>query len=457
MIRFNCKNCGQKIKVPHQLAGKKGRCPKCKQVIVIPSAEVPAKEPSTIKFRCPSCGQKIGLGPEYAGKRVRCAKCKKPLIVPQAPSRAERPAVKDETEVLRAGQEQRITEEDFFGGPEGTDELRLAEPDVPSIAKETEQSPAYAGQLAQPGSFVQTGLREDQPKKKHSIIFIAAVCIVALLLMGIAVRYFFIGTRTSESEIEASFPEVQKFAEDYIYLLNRGEIDKAIKLLSPQLQTDAEKSELERLVKYLNRSDIKQLNCRATNLEEHPEGKQFYLYYRFRYEDGNHRIVVSVLKTDEESSVSGIAVQEPFGNTISIGPHSFAELRGTAIAASAAKIQSFFTRFFCGLAIVILIACLVQVISMWIVFEKAGEPGWAVLVPGYNMWVLAEVGDKPGWLGLLMFFSGFIPYVGLLIGLVLSFVISIGVARAFGRSAGFGVGLALVPIVFYPILAFTSD
>ncbi len=94
---------------------------------------------------------------------------------------------------------------------------------------------------------------------------------------------------------------------------------------------------------------------------------------------------------------------------------------------------------------------------MWNVFQKAGEPGWAVLIPIHNMWVLAEVGNKPGWLGLLLFFSGFIPYVGPLVGLVLSFVISIGVARAFNRGAGFGVGLALVPIVFYPILAFASD
>ncbi|MBA7690233.1 hypothetical protein ES703_98757 [subsurface metagenome] len=278
-----------------------------------------------------------------------------------------------------------------------------------------------------------------------------------VLLVGIVFWSFISDSDTSESEIAAGLPKVQKFAEDYIYLLNRGEINKAKTLLSPQLQIDAEKSELEKLAEYLSRSDIEELDCRATNLEEHPEGNQFYLYYKFRYEDKSQRIVVSVLEIDEELSIAGVAVQEPFGNTISIGPRSFEELRHTAIATSVARIRSIFTRFFCGCAVVILVACLVQAISVWIVFEKAGEPGWAVLVPGYNMWVLAEVGDKPGWLGLLMFFSGFIPYVGLLVGLVLSFVISIGVARAFGRGAGFGVGLALVPIVFYPILAFTSD
>jgi hypothetical protein len=388
--------------------------------------------------------------------------------VPQAPSQAERPPVKDETEVLRAGQEQHPADAGIWGDLASTDELLLEKPKAPSPEEHLQLSPLdqasdelqlseYPGQLSQPVSSAQTGPIELKPRKKRSTIIIVCACVLLVLLAGIVLWSFTSDSDTSESEIEASFPKVQKFAEDYIDLLNRGEIDKAIKLLSPQLQTDVEKTEFERLVKYLSRSDIEQLRCRATNFEEHPEGNQFYLYYRFRYENENQHIVVSVSEIDEDLSVAGIAMREPFGNTISIGPRSFAELRYTAIATSVARIQSIFTRFFCGFAVVILVACLVQAISMWIVFEKAGEPGWAVLVPGYNMWVLAEVGDKPGWLGLLMFFSGFIPYVGLLVGLVLSFVISIGVARAFGRGAAFGVGLTLVPIVFYPILAFTSD
>jgi hypothetical protein len=211
------------------------------------------------------------------------------------------------------------------------------------------------------------------------------------------------------------------------------------------------------LAKYLSKSDIKELDCRSTNFEEHPEGNQFYFYYSFRYENERHRLVLSVLEIDEELRIGGIAVREPFGNTISIGPRSYAELKDIAFAATLAKFKSVFTKFFCGFMVVILLAGLLLVVSMWIVFDKAGEPGWAVLIPGYNMWVLAEVGDKPGWLGLLMFFSGYIPYVGPLAGLALSFVISIGVARAFGRGIGFGVGLTLVPIVFYPILAFARD
>jgi len=49
MIKFRCKNCGRKFSVPEIQAGKKGKCPKCKNVVVVPSAETagPTTEQST--------------------------------------------------------------------------------------------------------------------------------------------------------------------------------------------------------------------------------------------------------------------------------------------------------------------------------------------------------------------------------------------------------------------------
>lgn len=118
-----------------------------------------------------------------------------------------------------------------------------------------------------------------------------------------------------------------------------------------------------------------------------------------------------------------------------------------------------------GIFLLALVLGLVQIVSLWIVFEKADQHGWAILIPFYSAWVWAEVGDKPGWWGLLVVFSGSIsgvipfigPYLGLLIGFALSLVISIGIAKTFGRGAAFGIGLCFVPFVFYPILAFVSD
>ena len=49
-----------------------------------------------------------------------------------------------------------------------------------------------------------------------------------------------------------------------------------------------------------------------------------------------------------------------------------------------------------------------------------------------------------------------IPFAGPLIGLLLGLFDSIRLAKAFGKSGGFGVGLALLAIIFLPILAFGS-
>jgi len=39
VIRFRCKHCQQRITVPKIYAGKKAKCPKCKNIIVVPKAE----------------------------------------------------------------------------------------------------------------------------------------------------------------------------------------------------------------------------------------------------------------------------------------------------------------------------------------------------------------------------------------------------------------------------------
>ena len=100
-------------------------------------------------------------------------------------------------------------------------------------------------------------------------------------------------------------------------------------------------------------------------------------------------------------------------------------------------------------SLLILAFVLLVIISMWRVYERAGEPGWAVLIPFYNMYVLTKVAGLSGWWAVAMF----IP----LINIIALFVVSIAVARRFDRGAGFGVGLALLPMIFYPILAWGEE
>ena len=97
----------------------------------------------------------------------------------------------------------------------------------------------------------------------------------------------------------------------------------------------------------------------------------------------------------------------------------------------------------CYIAVLIL-----MIAAIWKVFSKAGQPGWAVLIPIYNVYVLCKVAGRPGWWVLLMLIPG--------VNLVIAIILAIDVAKAFGKGVGFGIGLILLPFIFYPILGFGS-
>jgi len=89
---------------------------------------------------------------------------------------------------------------------------------------------------------------------------------------------------------------------------------------------------------------------------------------------------------------------------------------------------------------------ILMLVSMWRIFTKAGQPGWASIVPIYNAYVLLKVAGKPGWWLLLMF----IPLVNIVI-IILALV---GLANNFGKGGGYVAGMIFLPFIFYPMLAF---
>ncbi len=84
--------------------------------------------------------------------------------------------------------------------------------------------------------------------------------------------------------------------------------------------------------------------------------------------------------------------------------------------------------------------------GVWKAFAKAGKPGWACLVPIYNVIVMLEMARKPVWWIILFL----IPFVQL----VVAIIVYIEIAKNFGKGAGFGIGLALLSPIFWPILGF---
>ncbi len=97
------------------------------------------------------------------------------------------------------------------------------------------------------------------------------------------------------------------------------------------------------------------------------------------------------------------------------------------------------------LAIIILV-----VAAQWKIFEKAGKPGWAAIIPIYNTIVLLEIINRPIWWIVLFL----IPLVNLIFLLVFLVISGLDLAKYFGKDTGFAVGLILLPVVFYPILGF---
>lgn len=89
-----------------------------------------------------------------------------------------------------------------------------------------------------------------------------------------------------------------------------------------------------------------------------------------------------------------------------------------------------------------------SIAGMWGVFVKAGEPGWASIVPVYNAIVLLRVAGLPLWYVVLLF----IPCLSILLGIAAAF----GLAKRFNVGVGFAVGLILLPFIFYPILGLGS-
>ncbi len=93
-----------------------------------------------------------------------------------------------------------------------------------------------------------------------------------------------------------------------------------------------------------------------------------------------------------------------------------------------------------------LVLAIVVIAGLWKLFTKAGQPGWAAIVPIYNYYILLKIAGKPGWWLLLLL----IPIVNFIIVILTM----IDLAKAFGKGTGFAMGLIFLSPIFILILAF---
>ncbi len=96
-----------------------------------------------------------------------------------------------------------------------------------------------------------------------------------------------------------------------------------------------------------------------------------------------------------------------------------------------------------GLFMLVWLAVMAVIIAAgWKIYVKAGQPGWAFLVPIYGIVVLLKIVGRPVWWLLILPLG--IPAI----------IVCIDLAKKFGKGTGFGLGLAFLSPIFVPVLAF---
>jgi len=100
------------------------------------------------------------------------------------------------------------------------------------------------------------------------------------------------------------------------------------------------------------------------------------------------------------------------------------------------------------IGIIYLAVVVLMIVSVWKIFSKAGQPGWASIIPIYNIIVLLQIVKRPIWWIILMI----IP----LVNLIVAIIVTIDLAKAFGKGVGTALGCIFLPFIFYPILGFGS-
>lgn len=98
------------------------------------------------------------------------------------------------------------------------------------------------------------------------------------------------------------------------------------------------------------------------------------------------------------------------------------------------------------LGILTLIITILVIVGLWMMFTKAGKPGWYSLIPILNVVALIDIAGKPWW----WIFGFFIPFVNV----VVIVLILHGISRGFGQDWLFTVGMIFLTPIMYMVLGF---
>lgn len=92
-------------------------------------------------------------------------------------------------------------------------------------------------------------------------------------------------------------------------------------------------------------------------------------------------------------------------------------------------------------------------ITRWIIYNKAGKNGFAAIIPFYRQVTMYKVCGLSPFLMILWF----VPIFGWIAMFIIAIMKRILLAQSFGRSGLFGIGILILPPIFYSVLAFNKN
>lgn len=112
-------------------------------------------------------------------------------------------------------------------------------------------------------------------------------------------------------------------------------------------------------------------------------------------------------------------------------------------------------------AIILLLIYILCIVARWLIFIKAGEPGWKSIIPFYSVYVQYEL-TWQGYMGIIwcvlfvasQVLSGIIGSIISITAFVIQCIAMNKLAKSFGRGTGFTVGLIFLTPIFLMILGF---
>ncbi len=461
-----CAACKHIFKTPPDTAHQHVNCPSCNHAVEIPTQPGRVTDTDTFRFKCTSCQQEYCVLSKYGGKKFTCLACKEATAIPIPVSAPPPPA----PEMI---------------SPDMLDMPDVVEDDIPQYQLQEEpQDENTAGPSEfDVGAAEQSAPRPKGKKAKSGGSSVMSKLKVPLIVIGGAVGFiigFVVVTSLMKGDpvpdvtIPTQSPEAIAFAEENITLL-AGMKPRDVQFRFRD-EVSVNPDMMKELAYAVSLGEIESIASEVTyaNVGEGAAGYivESVISYAGRFTRTVHAgICIGTEYTFDEygyeesseqySSLLSMKVLDADGLELhAIGEtadYLITQLDAFVVENELLEFGGINPTFACTILAVLLVLGLVTLFSQIAVFTSAGESGWAVFVPIYREVCMARIAEKPEFLGIVCGLAFMIPTIGSFVYYVLFCVFSVGIARAFNRGVLFGLGLAFLPFIFYPILAFSGN